>query len=177
MAGPYVITRDSRRRLHADLSDEVGVSFRLLAEDHPRRIASNVHAYVIMSIVFEIGGKACTFVIRDIKVVKNPTSEHFDIYYRQWEPIPGGPEKRWLDEAGPQDRTSRATMAEAILAVFFQIKEEAAAGTLCQPKVKQPKNPVINCMTARCNWSHLRAKPPPVLSNVICPSVITAPPP
>ena len=144
MAEPYVITRDSHRRLHANLTDKIGVSFRLLPEDHPRRVTNNVHAYVVMDIMIEVNGTPCQLVVRDIKVVKNPEYDRFAIHYRQWEPMgrSSGSEPRFLDVAGPLDRTSRSTLSSAILAVFFQIKEEAAAGTLCRPGMRQPKEPV-----------------------------------
>ncbi len=127
MAGKYEIVRDSFNRLRAEVTDSFAVGVKLLAEDHPRRVEHNVHAYVVADLRTELG----PWRIRDIRVMWSPENERFYIRYRQWKTgkIREGREE-WLDVAGPLDRDTRSKVQESILAVFFQIKDEAAKGTL-----------------------------------------------
>lgn len=127
MSGQYEIVRDSFNRLRAEVTDSFAVGVKLLAEDHPRRVENNVHAYVVADLRTELG----PWRIRDIRIMWSADNERFFCRYRQWKTgkIREGREE-WLDVAGPLDRDTRSKVQEAILAVFFQIKEEAAKGTL-----------------------------------------------
>ena len=130
MSEQYVIERDSYNRLRADICPSTAVGIRMLAEDHPRRIENHVHAYVVVDLRTELG----PWRIRDIRIMRFPGSENYFVRYRQWKTgrnRPDGEGKpEWLDVAGPLDRDTRAKIQESILAVFLQIREEAAAGTL-----------------------------------------------
>ena len=127
MSGQYEIVRDSFNRLRAEVTDSFAVGVKLLAEDHPRRVENNVHAYVVADLRTELG----PWRIRDIRVMWSAENERFYIRYRQWKTgkIREGREE-WLGVAGPLDRDTRSKVQESILAVFFQIKDEAAKGTL-----------------------------------------------
>jgi DNA-binding cell septation regulator SpoVG len=127
MPGQYIIARDSFNRLRAEVTDSFAVGVKLLAEDHPRRVEQHVHAYVVADVRTELG----PWRIRDIRVMWSPQNEQYFIRYRQWKTgkVRDGREE-WLDVAGPLDRETRSKIQEAILAVFYQIKDEAAKGTL-----------------------------------------------
>lgn len=127
MAGQYIIVRDSFNRLRAEITESFAVGVKLLAEDHPRRVEQHVHAYVVADLRTELG----PWRIRDIRVMWSPENERYFIRYRQWKTgkIREGREE-WLDVAGPLDRETRAKVQDAILAVFVQIKDEAAKGVL-----------------------------------------------
>jgi len=129
MSEQYTIVRDSFNRLRANVTDSFAVGFKLLAEDHPRRVEHNVHAYVVADILTELG----PWRIRDIRVMWSPDNERYFIRYRQWKTgkVRDGRDE-WLDVAGPQDRETRSKVSEAILGVFAQIKDEAAKGTLAR---------------------------------------------
>ena len=127
----YIIERDSFNRLRAEVSDSFAIGVKLLAEDHPRRVEQHVHAYVVADLRTELG----PWRIRDIRIMWSPDNERYFIRYRQWKTGKVRDNRdEWLDVAGPLDRETRAKVAEAILAVFLQIKEEAAKGTLGRPK-------------------------------------------
>jgi len=127
MTGQYVIVRDSFNRLRAEVTDSFAIGVKLLAEDHPRRVEQNVHAYVVADLLTELG----PWRIRDIRIMWSPENKRYFIRYRQWKTGKVRDQRdEWLDVAGPLDRETRSKVQEAILAVFFQIKEEAASGTL-----------------------------------------------
>jgi DNA-binding cell septation regulator SpoVG len=127
MPGQYVIVRDSFNRLRAEVTDSFAVGIKLLAEDHPRRVEQNVHAYVVADIATELG----PWRIRDIRIMWSPENKRHFIRYRQWKTGKVRDQRdEWLDVAGPLDRDTRSKVQEAILAVFAQIKEEAQQGTL-----------------------------------------------
>ena len=132
MPGQHTIVRDSYHRWRVELTDSLAIGVKLLAEDHPRRVENNVHAYVVADLRTELG----PWRIRDIRIMWSAQSERHFVRYRQWKTGQfradrGGEQKaEWLDVAGPQDAATRAKVQEAILSVFHQIKEEAAAGTL-----------------------------------------------
>lgn len=129
----YVIVRDEFNRLRTEITDSFAVSVKLLAEDHPRRVEQHVHAYVVADLRVSVlpGTELVPWRIRDIRVMWSPDTERYFVRYRQW---PAGKTRatteRWLDVAGPLDRETRAQVQEAILSVFFQIKEEAKQGVL-----------------------------------------------
>lgn len=130
MSGQYTIVRDSYSRLRAQVTPSFAVGIKLLAEDHPRRVEYNVHAYVVADIATELG----PWRIRDIRVMWSAENKQHFIRYRQWKTGKVRENRdEWLDVAGPLDRETRAKIAEAILGVFQQIKDEAAAGTLARP--------------------------------------------
>lgn len=123
----HVIVRDSFNRLRAEITDSFAIGVKLLAEDHPRRVEQHVHAYVVADLRTELG----PWRIRDIRIMWSPDNERYFTRYRQWKTgkVRDGRDE-WLDVAGPLDRETRSKVQEAILGVFFQIKEEAAKGTL-----------------------------------------------
>lgn len=123
----YVIVRDSFHRLRAEVTDDIAVGIKLLSEDHPRRVEQNIHAYVVVDLMTELG----PWRIRDIRIVWSAENERHFVRYRQWKTgkVREGRDE-WLDVAGPLDRETRAKIQESILGVFHQIKEEAAKGTL-----------------------------------------------
>ncbi len=127
MPGQYVIVRDSFNRLRAEITDSFAVGVKLLAEDHPRRVEQHVHAYVVADLRTELG----PWRIRDIRIMWSPDNERYFIRYRQWKTgkVREGRDE-WLDVAGPLDRETRKKVQEEILRVFYQIKDEAAKGTL-----------------------------------------------
>jgi len=127
MAEQYVIVRDSFNRLRVEITESFAVGVKLLAEDHPRRVEQHVHAYVVADLRTELG----PWRVRDIRVMWSPENERNFIRYRQWKTgkLRDGREE-WLDVAGPLDRETRSKVQDAILAVFFQIKDEAAKGVL-----------------------------------------------
>ena len=127
MPGKHVIVRDSFNRLRAEITDSFAIGVKLLAEDHARRVEQHVHAYVVADLITELG----PWRIRDIRIMWSPKNERYFIRYRQWKTGKVRDDREeWLDVAGPQDRETRRKVQEAILSVFFQIKEEAAKGTL-----------------------------------------------
>jgi len=127
MLQKYVIIRDSYNRMRAEITDSFAVGVKLLAEDHRRRVEHHVHAYVVADLRTEVG----PWRIRDIRIVWNEKKQKFLVRYKQWKTgkIRDG-EPEYLDVAGPLDAETRAKVQEIILGVFFQIKEEAAKGTL-----------------------------------------------
>jgi DNA-binding cell septation regulator SpoVG len=127
MPGQYIIVRDSFNRLRAEVTDSFAVGIKLLAEDHPRRVEQNVHAYAVADIRTELG----PWRIRDIRIMWSPENKRHFIRYRQWKTGKVRDQRdEWLDVAGPLDRDTRSKVQDAILAVFHQIKEEAQDGTL-----------------------------------------------
>lgn len=127
MPGQYVIERDSFNRLRAEITDSFVVGIKLLAEDHPRRVEQNVHAYVVVDLRTELG----PWRIRDIRIMWGPEHERYFLRYRQWKTGKVRDNRdEWLDVAGPLDRETRSKVQEEILGVFFQIKEEARKGIL-----------------------------------------------
>ncbi len=127
MSEKYVIVRDSYNRMRAEITDSFAVGVKLLAEDHRRRVENQVHAYVVADLRTEVG----PWRIRDIRIVWNEKKQKFLVRYKQWKTgkMRDGKEE-YLDVAGPLDAETRAKVGEIILSVFFQIKEEAAKGTL-----------------------------------------------
>jgi len=129
MPGQYVIERDSFNRLRAEITDSFAVGIKLLAEDHPRLVEQNVHAYVVADLRTELG----PWRIRDIRIMWSPEHERYFLRYRQWKTGKVRDSRdEWLDVAGPLDRETRSKVSTAILEVFSQIKEEAQKGTLAR---------------------------------------------
>ena len=120
MSEKYTIERDSFHRMRAQITEDFAVGVKLLAEDHQRRIDQRIHAYVVVDIRTELG----PWRIRDIRVIWSPENERHFVRYRQWRTgkVRDGRDE-WLDVAGPLDRETRAKVSEAILTVFYQIKE------------------------------------------------------
>ena len=138
MAGKYELRRDSWNRVQADIAEDLTVGIKVLSETDERRIDKNTHAYCVLDLRTSMG----VIRIRDIKVQwSDPNQRHF-IRWRQWNTgrIRGG-RKEYLDVAGPLDPDTRNKYANAILDVFAQIKEEAAAGTLghANPQLQELK--------------------------------------
>ena len=123
----YVIVRDSFNRLRAEVTESFAIGIKLLAEDHPRRVEQHVHAYVVADLRTELG----PWRIRDIRIMWSPENERYFVRYRQWKTGKVRDNRdEWLDVAGPLDRETRSKIQDAILAVFYQIKDEAKAGVL-----------------------------------------------
>ncbi len=138
MAGKYELRRDSFNRVQTDIGVDLTVGIKVLSETDERRIEKNTHAYCVLDLRTSMG----VIRIRDIKVQwSDPNQRHF-IRWRQWNTgrLREG-RKEYLDVAGPLDPDTRNKYAGAILDVFNQIKEEAAAGTLgrANPQLKELK--------------------------------------
>lgn len=139
MSEKFAIERDSFGRWRTAFSPKMACGIRLLAEDHPRRVAKNVRAYVVLDIVSDLmipgqeGEESipAAFRIRDIEIVHHAESDRYLVRYRQWKTgkIRDGQEE-YLDVAGPASRESRYFLQDKILAFFHQIREEASQGTL-----------------------------------------------
>ncbi len=127
MAGKYQFRRDSWNRLQTDISESLTVAIKILSETDERRMLKKVHAYVILDVRTEFG----PLRVRDIRVQWSEKNQRHFIRWRQWNTgrIRDGREE-YLDVCGPLDGATRGKFGEAILDVFAQIKEEAAAGTL-----------------------------------------------
>jgi len=138
MAGKYELRRDSFNRVQADIAEDLTVGIKVLSETDERRIDKNTHAYCVLDLRTSMG----VLRIRDIKIQwSDPNQRHF-IRWRQWNTgrLREG-RKEYLDVAGPLDPDTRNKYASAILDVFAQIKEEAAAGTLgrANPQLQELK--------------------------------------
>lgn len=145
MSEKFAIERDTFGRWRTAFSPTVACGIRLLAEDHPRRVAKNVRAYVVLDIASDLmlpivedpeeEGEPqplpVTFRIRDIEIVHHAESDRFLVRYRQWKTgkVRDGQDE-YLDVAGPANRESRYFLQDQILAFFNQIREEASQGTL-----------------------------------------------
>ncbi len=136
MTGKYEIRRDSYNRLHTHVDGSFAMGVKLLAEDHRRRVEQNIHAYVVADLMTELG----PWRIRDIRIMYGPESERYYVRYRRWRTGKVRDNRdEYLDVAGPLDKETRRKVQEAILAVFFQIREEAKAGTL--GRLRSPSDP------------------------------------
>ena len=138
MAGKYLFRRDSWNRLQTDISESLTVAIKILSETDERRMMKNVHAYVILDVRTEVG----PLRIRDIRVQWSEKNQRHFIRWRQWNTGRIRDERpEYLDVCGPLDAVTRNKFAEAILDVFAQIKEEAAAGTLghANPQLQELK--------------------------------------
>ena len=138
MAGKYELRRDSWHRVQADIGQDLTVGVKVLAETDQRRIEKRTHAYVVLDLRTSFG----VIRIRDIRIQWSEQNQRHFIRWRQWHTgrIRDG-RKEYLDVAGPLDPDTRNKYAGAILDVFNQIKEEAAAGTLghANPQLKELK--------------------------------------
>lgn len=133
MDGKYTLTRDSWNRVQADISPDVSVAIKVLAETDARRIEKQTHAYAVLDIRTDFG----PIRIRDVRIQWSVQNERFFIRWRQWSTgrMRDG-RKEYLDVAGPLDPDTRSKFADAILDLFAQIKEEAAQGTLGRANVE-----------------------------------------
>lgn len=125
----YHIERDSHNRLVAEVSDDLVVGIKILAETDPRRFEKGVHGYAVLDIRTEFG----PLRIRDIKIMWSSDHERYFVRWRQW--FTGkfrDGKKEFLDVAGPQDRDTRRKFEEVIIDVFGQVREQAARGTLAR---------------------------------------------
>ena len=128
---PYVLERDSHQRICARVTPNMTVGIKMLASDHHRRVESNIHAYVVVDLMSDLG----PWRIRDITLLYNPQNQVFFVRYKQWQTHnPRRDHEEWLDIAGPQDTETRERVQDIILGVFHQIREESAAGILLRPK-------------------------------------------
>lgn len=131
----YQITRDSYRRLCAQVAPDVSVSLKVLSETDERRIKDGIHAYVVLTLATVLGPMR----IRNVKIL---WSEQNERYFVRWHQFPTGqtrPDGRreYLDVAGPTDPETRKKFEGHVLGVFHQIREEAQLGTLGQdPEVR-----------------------------------------
>lgn len=127
MSKRFAIERDSHNRLRADISDDMAVGIKILAETDPRRMEKGVHGYAVLDVRTTLG----PLRIRDIKVMWSETNQRYFLRWRQW---PTGKirdgRKEYLDVVGPLDPDTRAKLEGEILGVFHQVREEASKGTL-----------------------------------------------
>ncbi len=80
MSGQHVIVRDSRHRLRVELTDDLVIGVKLLAEDHERRVQNNVHAYVVADLRSGLG----PWRIRDIRIMHSQKNGSYFVRYRQF---------------------------------------------------------------------------------------------
>lgn len=128
----YHLSMDSYNRMVAEICKGVEVGIKVLSMTDTRRIQKNEHAYAVLDISTPLGPVR----IRDIRIVWSEPNQRFYLRWRQWRTGKmrnNRPE--YLDVAGPRDKETRLKYSEAIIAVFEQIQEEAAAGTLGRTNV------------------------------------------
>ena len=111
MDGKYTLTRDSWNRVQADISPDVSVAIKVLAETDARRIEKQTHAYAVLDIRTDFG----PIRIRDVRIQWSVQNERFFIRWRQWSTgrMRDG-RKEYLDVAGPLDPDTRSKFADAI---------------------------------------------------------------
>ncbi len=133
LAPVYEIQKDNRSRFQAEVADDLTVGIKVLAETHERRVKFGVHAYAVLDIQTSKG----VIRVRDIRIKRSKKNECFYVEWRRWftgnfrgTDRDGKPRKELLDVAGPMTPTTRRNFNDCIVAVFEQIKSEAAAGTL-----------------------------------------------
>ncbi len=136
----YTLTMDSYSRMVAKIAVGVEVGIKVLSMTDTRRIQKNEHAYAVLDISTPLG----PIRIRDIRILYSSKNEQFYLRWRQWRTGKMRAERpEFLDVAGPRDRETRLNFAKDILAVFAQIREEGAAGTLGH------SNPVLGELKAQ----------------------------
>lgn len=133
----FVITPGLYNSWEAQLSPTIKAGVRILAETDARRIDHGIHAYVLLDFPTDLGPMR----VRDLKILLSRDGER---YYVRWPWFqtkftrPGASRPDRLDVVGPRDYTSRELINGKILALFHQIREEAAKGTLGrQPAVAE----------------------------------------
>ncbi len=135
---PYQLQMDSYNRMCATIAKGVEVGIKVLALTDTRRIEKNEHAYAVLDLSTPLG----IIRIRDIRIVWSETNERFTLRWRQWRTGKSRDQRpEYLDVAGPRDKETRLKYGGAILAVFEQIRNEGAAGTLgrSNPKLAELK--------------------------------------
>jgi DNA-binding cell septation regulator SpoVG len=118
----------------ANIAEGVTIGIKVLGVTDSRRIDRSEHAIAILELQTPLG----TIRIRDIKIVWGEKNSQFFLRWRQWrtgrmvpDRRPGFPARpEYLDVASPGNYETRRRVESAILAVFHQIQEEAACGTL-----------------------------------------------
>lgn len=127
MSEKYQLQMDSYNRMTAVIAKGVEVGIKVLSMTDTRRIEKNEHAYAVLDVNTPLG----IIRIRDIRIVWSANNEQFYLRWRQWRTGKMRNERpEYLDVAGPRDKETRLKFGAAILAVFEQIREEGAAGTL-----------------------------------------------
>lgn len=126
MSKRFAIERDSHNRLRADITEDLAVGIKILAETDSRRMERGVHGYAVLDVRTSLGPLRG----RDIKVMWSETNQRYFLRWPQW---PTGKirdgRKEYLDVFGPLDPDTRAKLEGEILAVFHQVREEANKGT------------------------------------------------
>jgi len=134
----YQLQMDSYNRMCAEIAKGVEVGIKVLSMTDTRRIERKEHAYAVLDLSTPLG----IIRIRDIRIVWSEPNQRFYLRWRQWRTGKTRNDRpEYLDVAGPRDKETRLKYGEAILAVFDQIREEGAAGTLgrSNPKLGELK--------------------------------------
>ncbi len=123
----YQIEHDSHGRWRAQIDEEMDVGVKILSETDVKRVEKNVHAYAVLDVRTQLG----PLRIRNIQIMFSRKNQRHFVRWQQWETgkVRDGRDE-WLDVAGPLDRVTRRKFEEVILAVFQQVRDEAAQGTL-----------------------------------------------